>query len=110
MLNAGIMTVEEFEDIISKKAVCVCDFSASWCGPCRMMMPILEDVSEKYKKQCFVIFLKGRKPQKITDALLFTRIGKSLFLYLFSTIFCLCVINAFEKAIHGISKLLIHSF
>ena len=53
MLNAGIMTVEEFEEIISKKAVCACDFSASWCGPCRMMMPILEDVSEKYKKQCF---------------------------------------------------------
>ena len=53
MLNAGIMTVEEFEDIISKKSVCACDFSASWCGPCRMMMPILEDVSEKYKKQCF---------------------------------------------------------
>ena len=53
MLNAGIMTVEEFEDLISKKSVCACDFSASWCGPCRMMMPILEDVSEKYKKQCF---------------------------------------------------------
>lgn len=53
MLNAGIMTVEEFEEIIGKKAVCACDFSASWCGPCRMMNPILEDVSEKYKKQCF---------------------------------------------------------
>lgn len=53
MLNAGIMTVEEFEDMIKRKAVCVCDFSASWCGPCRMMMPILEDVSEKYKRQCF---------------------------------------------------------
>lgn len=53
MLNAGIMTVEEFEDMIAKKSVCVCDFSASWCGPCRMMMPVLEDVSEKYKRQCF---------------------------------------------------------
>ncbi len=53
MLSAGIMTVEEFEEMIQKKAVCACDFSASWCGPCRMMAPILEDVSEKYKRQCF---------------------------------------------------------
>lgn len=49
MLNAGIMTDEEFYDIIKSKEICVVDFSASWCGPCRMMAPILEDVSEKYK-------------------------------------------------------------
>ena len=49
MLNAGIMTEEEFEEIISSKDICVCDFSASWCGPCRMMAPILEDISDKYK-------------------------------------------------------------
>lgn len=49
MLNAGIMTDEEFDEIVSSKDVCVCDFSASWCGPCRMMAPILEDISDKYK-------------------------------------------------------------
>jgi len=49
MLNAGIMTEEEFDEIISSKDICVCDFSASWCGPCRMMAPILEDISDKYK-------------------------------------------------------------
>ena len=42
---------EEFDEIVSSKDVCVIDFSASWCGPCRMMAPILEDVSEKYKKE-----------------------------------------------------------
>ena len=47
MLNAGIMTVEEFEDMISKKAVCACDFSASWCGPCRMISPIIEDLANE---------------------------------------------------------------
>ena len=49
MLNAVIMTDEEFDDIIGSKDICVVDFSASWCGPCRMMAPVLEDVSAKYK-------------------------------------------------------------
>ncbi len=53
MLNAGIMSEEEFDEILKSKKVCVCDFSASWCGPCRMMAPILEDISDKYKGKYF---------------------------------------------------------
>ena len=53
MLNAGIMTDEEFNEIIGSKDICVVDFSASWCGPCRMMAPVLEDVSDKYKGKYF---------------------------------------------------------
>ena len=53
MLNAGIMTEEEFDEIVSSKEICVCDFSASWCGPCRMMAPIMEDISDKYKGKYF---------------------------------------------------------
>lgn len=53
MLNAGIMTDEEFESILGSGKICVCDFSASWCGPCRLMAPIMEDISEKYKKSYY---------------------------------------------------------
>lgn len=46
---------EELEELIatSDKLV-VCDFWATWCGPCRMLAPVVEEVSEKYEGALFV--------------------------------------------------------
>jgi len=35
---------ENFEDEVLKKDVIVVDFYANWCGPCKMLRPILEEV------------------------------------------------------------------
>lgn len=53
MIKVGIMTDEEFEKIISKDILTVVDFSATWCGPCKMMEPVLEDASEKHKGEYY---------------------------------------------------------
>lgn len=38
---------QEFQTIAMQDDVAVVDFSATWCGPCKMLAPVLEDVSEK---------------------------------------------------------------
>ena len=37
------------ELIASSNKTVFCDFWASWCGPCRMLAPVFEDVSDKYE-------------------------------------------------------------
>lgn len=38
---------QEFVNKVSKEAAAVVDFSATWCGPCRMLAPVLEQLSEE---------------------------------------------------------------
>ena len=43
----------DFEKIVSGKELTVVDFSATWCMPCRMLAPILEQVAEKKEEVGF---------------------------------------------------------
>ncbi len=49
MIKAGIMLKQELEDMLSQNEVNIIDFSATWCGPCKMMAPIVEDAADRNK-------------------------------------------------------------
>ncbi len=49
-----IVNTQEFNELMNEKAVLV-DFFATWCGPCKMLSPVLEDVAEKMKDKVTIV-------------------------------------------------------
>lgn len=43
------LTVDNFaEEVIEAKVPVLVDFFATWCGPCMMVSPIVDEISEEY--------------------------------------------------------------
>lgn len=49
-----VVNTEEFNELMNEKLVLV-DFFATWCGPCKMLAPVLEDVQEKLKDKVTIV-------------------------------------------------------
>lgn len=39
--------MERFEDVINSEIPVLIDYFATWCGPCKMMHPILDDLKKQ---------------------------------------------------------------
>ena len=57
--------MEKFNQIIQGETPVLIDFSAEWCGPCKMMAPILKQVKDQLGSQVRIIKIDVDRNQEI---------------------------------------------
>ena len=61
------ITDSTFAKILANNNVCIIDFSATWCGPCKRLAPIIEELAEEYAEKAFIGKVDIEECPEITD-------------------------------------------
>jgi thioredoxin 1 len=71
--NIKKLTQESFDAEIAS-GVTLVDFYADWCGPCRMLAPVLEEVAKEVEGKASIAKLDIDLAQKVTGDLQITSV------------------------------------
>lgn len=66
--SAAPVTDSSFEgEVINSAVPVLVDFWAPWCGPCRMVAPVVDEIAEQYDGQIKVVKLNTDENPKIAS-------------------------------------------
>ncbi|MBQ4136949.1 MAG: thioredoxin [Clostridia bacterium] len=47
-MSVLVINKDNFEEIVNSEKTVLIDFYADWCGPCRMVSPIVDEIANEY--------------------------------------------------------------
>ena len=53
--QASYVQKDEFDQIISSNDLVVVDYTAPWCGPCRVVAPLIDRLAAEYEEKAVVV-------------------------------------------------------
>lgn len=65
---AKVIAQNEFEEtVLNSSLPVVADFFATWCGPCKMIAPILEQLSAEYEGKVTIVKVDVDQSMELAD-------------------------------------------
>ncbi len=53
MSNVKTVTEDNFDSVVKGVSLTIIDCWAAWCGPCRMLSPVVDELSDQYSQITF---------------------------------------------------------
>lgn len=63
------ITDANFDEMLQNNALMLVDFSATWCGPCRMMAPVIDELSATYEGRICITKADVDEAQDVAERL-----------------------------------------
>lgn len=68
-MSAIHLSAEKFDDVINSGKTVLVDFWATWCRPCMMMGPVVDEIADDYKDKAIVCKVDVDSAQEIAAKL-----------------------------------------